>query len=327
MFYKVVMITKNVKTILFASLITAMILPFSAMEFAQAVTNENANDKAKKTHEEMVKEGKIVLPGGHYVDKTTYKFVDENKSIEENGKNGIDTSVLKEHDGKTIIDVDKALEKIAKDKKEKGDTSINYPADGYNTIALKEDIDSMSYFRAFWKVPISPTYYDGSDTIFTFNAMQPHASQAAIFQPVLQFGNNGPCTGIGSSWVFYPYVYVSPTVNTKGSCLAVQPGDILRGTISKSGSIWTISTYNYRTGLSGSVQASYAGLADWSLVALETYGLATNCSSIPGDERFYSMTITGDSSSWADVSNPNLQWCGMDASIVSDSTVDLLNNN
>jgi len=42
------MTTKTIKTILFASLIAAMILPFSVMEFAQAAPNENANDKAKE---------------------------------------------------------------------------------------------------------------------------------------------------------------------------------------------------------------------------------------------------------------------------------------
>jgi len=39
---------KEIKTILFASLIVAMILPFSTMGIAEAAPNENANDKAKK---------------------------------------------------------------------------------------------------------------------------------------------------------------------------------------------------------------------------------------------------------------------------------------
>ena len=38
---------KNTKTILFASLIAAMILPFSGMMMAEAAPNENASDKAK----------------------------------------------------------------------------------------------------------------------------------------------------------------------------------------------------------------------------------------------------------------------------------------
>lgn len=46
-------ISKTTKTILFASLIAALVLPFSAMEFAEAAPNENANEKA--IHDEKVK--------------------------------------------------------------------------------------------------------------------------------------------------------------------------------------------------------------------------------------------------------------------------------
>jgi len=41
------MIAKSIKIILFTSLIVAMILPFSAMDFAEAKPNENASDTAK----------------------------------------------------------------------------------------------------------------------------------------------------------------------------------------------------------------------------------------------------------------------------------------
>ena len=42
------MTKNNIKTILFASLIVALILPFSAMSLADAATNENATDKTSK---------------------------------------------------------------------------------------------------------------------------------------------------------------------------------------------------------------------------------------------------------------------------------------
>jgi len=45
---------KNVKTILFASLITAMILPFSGMMMVEATVNENANEKSLKQQYEEV---------------------------------------------------------------------------------------------------------------------------------------------------------------------------------------------------------------------------------------------------------------------------------
>lgn len=41
------MTSKTIKTVLFASLLVAMILPFSGMTMAEAAPNENANDKAK----------------------------------------------------------------------------------------------------------------------------------------------------------------------------------------------------------------------------------------------------------------------------------------
>ncbi len=67
------MYNKNLKTILFASLIVAMILPFSGMMMAEAAPNENANYKEKgelyikdkndakgKYHGEMNKLNKVV---------------------------------------------------------------------------------------------------------------------------------------------------------------------------------------------------------------------------------------------------------------------------
>jgi len=46
---------------------------------------------------------------------------------------------------------------------------------------------------------------------------------------------------------------------------------------------------------------------------------------LPGDEKFYSMYITGDSVAWAEDSEAN-QWCGMDVNIINDSTVELNND-
>ena len=53
-------ITNKTKTILFASLIAAMILPFSVMSMADAAPNENASDKAKEvTDERLLALGKL----------------------------------------------------------------------------------------------------------------------------------------------------------------------------------------------------------------------------------------------------------------------------
>ena len=49
---------KNAKTILFASLLVAMILPFSTMNFVDAAPNENASDKAKEIGKNIIKKNK-----------------------------------------------------------------------------------------------------------------------------------------------------------------------------------------------------------------------------------------------------------------------------
>jgi len=62
--------TKTIKTVLFASLIAAMILPFYAMEMVSATSNENTNDKGQINSAKKYKVGvlsKIITDEG-YVD-------------------------------------------------------------------------------------------------------------------------------------------------------------------------------------------------------------------------------------------------------------------
>lgn len=68
------MTSKTVKTILFAGLIAAMILPFSNMDFAEAAPNEKANEKAK--HDEKVKKLKDTKKS---YEKKLAKETDSNK--------------------------------------------------------------------------------------------------------------------------------------------------------------------------------------------------------------------------------------------------------
>jgi len=60
------MTLKTTKTILFTSLITAMILPFSGMITVKAAPNENANDKVKRTYQVNVLSTEII--DEYYVD-------------------------------------------------------------------------------------------------------------------------------------------------------------------------------------------------------------------------------------------------------------------
>ena len=321
MFSKVVMTTKTIKTVLFASLLVAMILPFSTMEMADAAPNENANDNAHVNvngHEEyqkMIDQGYKLFPGVGWVK------ADEHAAVApiymENP----------EKPGELILDLDamqKGIEARQKSEVEHGKQDTVYPThNGYNLAAVKQEPNSMTYFNGYWKVPAAPASWSGG-TIFHFDALMPFAG--VIFQPVLQYGNSDVCNA-GAKWVTYAIIYIDPNTFNVTPCVDASVGDTLRGNVWKGASnVWTVKMYNLSKGTSAFTQVGYSGQADTALVALETYNLARLCSSIPGDERFYSMWITGDSVSWADGSEV-AQWCGMALNIISDSTVELNNNN
>jgi len=77
------MTTKTIKTILFASLIAAMILPFSGMMMAEAAPNENANDKAKEIAEQKILKDKKFDEIGESILKLQVK----NQALENVSKN------------------------------------------------------------------------------------------------------------------------------------------------------------------------------------------------------------------------------------------------
>ena len=73
-------ITKNTKTILFASLIAAMLLPFSAMEFADAKTN--ADDiKTKEDFKQDVKDWIRSQNGETKAEKTSSLKIEYNEVL------------------------------------------------------------------------------------------------------------------------------------------------------------------------------------------------------------------------------------------------------
>jgi len=340
-YYLFTMTKNNFKTILFASLLVAMVLPFSGMNFATAEeeTNEKRDrskdpgsgqgtnkDQNEKTHREQIQEGKVVLPGGHYVYRSELNGLDNDKSIEENAENGFDSDILMTHNGKTIFNLDAYKEKLEASGELSEETNSIVANEAYKMIALKNVENSMAYFNAHWRVPSVPATYDGEGTIFIFNAMQPFPG--VIFQPILQYGNYGICGDVGETWVMAPVIFIDPTSFNIGNCTPVNVGDIIRGTISvDSEDIWTVEIQNYNIPDSSDiVQVAYSDLADDSLVAIETYLLPENCDSLPGNIGFVQMDIGGiNIPNWVDDSNPELQWCDMDTRIVSEDTVILIN--
>lgn len=283
---------------------------------AEAEPNENANYGEKEytdvDPEVMKEKGYKLFPGVGWVHPNEYTNV--SPIYMENPENP----------DEMIFDLDAMQTSIEKNEESKASDEIGILShrDGYNMAAVKQEPNSMTYFNGYWKVPAEPTSWNDNDTIFHFNALQPYAG--VIFQPVLQYGDSSLCEA-GAKWVTFALIYISPTAYNVTPCVDADAGDTIKGKISKSGSTWTVYLKNYGTGNSAQVQVGYSGEADTALVALETYSLPGNCSALAGDERFYSMSITGDTVSWAEDSDA-AQWCGMDVNIISDTTVELNND-
>ena len=331
---------KNAKTILFASLLVAMILPFSVMSMAEAAPNENANDKAKenqkkqKTHKEHIKDGDIIIPGGYgWINPSEIKSFDSKKSMNENAKNGFDKKFMIEgKDGNAVLSLDKML----KHKKQVDgdiDPEIQYPALSYNQMAIKETNNGVTYFNAYWTVPDAPEEYDDG-TIYTFNGVQPFdvSNGGIIFQPVLQYGNYGVCGNIGENWGIIPYMYINlgyGLQEVKGDCTIVNEGDTIRGSVYKSGSYWIVSIQDYNISNSFDyVYIGYNGNADDALVALETYYTNETCEELSGDIDFTSMTLSGSGIPNWDLDEAfGSTWCGMTINLNGQSNVSLNNDN
>jgi hypothetical protein len=147
--------TNKVKTILFASLITAMILPFSGMNFAEA--------KEVDTHDDQTSR-ELVLPGGHIVteDNIIRKTVNsEGKVTTESGKE-LPSKYFIIDDGNVVLNLDV----VEAERKEIGKiTKVSHGTkNGYNMLGLKDDSNSFTYFNGFWDVPTSPTSYTSGGT-------------------------------------------------------------------------------------------------------------------------------------------------------------------
>lgn len=329
------MTKNNIKAILFASLIAAMILPFSAMNLAEAAPNENVNNKAKeKTLKEHIKDGDIIIPGGYgWKNPSEIKSFDSKKSMDENAKRGFDKKfMIEDEDGNSVLSLDKML----KHKKQMGgekDPEIQYPAISYNQMAIKETNSEVSYFNAYWTVPDAPEEYDDG-TIYTFNGVQPFDvyNGGIIFQPVLQYGNYGVCGNIGENWGMIPYMYIDLGYGfqeVKGDCTIVNIDDTIRGTVYKSGSYWIVSMQDYNVPNSSDyVYIQYNGNADDALVALETYNTNETCKELSGDIDFNNMALLGSGlPNWDTDKAFGSIWCEMITQVTSQSTVSLNNKN
>ena len=307
------MTSKTVKTILFASLIAAMILPFSSMGIADAAPNENANDKAKNHSRVIIPEGHEMTPFGIWKSENIKNW---------DGVSEIDTKkIIKEWKDKNPGK--KTPAEIAIEKMHKKSKKDNIPgfSDGWNLYGFQSFTSEPDDFVAYWKVPNAPSSYSSGDSIFYFNAFS--SGDDVIVQPVLQYGNSAACNS--ASWKIASWIVVGPYAY-KTSCSSASTGNTIKGEILSQGNYWTVKTKNLNTGVTKTLTANVSDQMNWAAVALETYGLPPTCSYIPNDVKFYSMKIDGSTpSSWSEITG--YTWCGMDMVSSSGSTVYLNTNN
>ena len=306
-------ITTTTKTILFASIIAAMILPFSVMGMADAAPNENANETAKEYVRAEIPEGYDMTPFGIWK-KTDIKEWD--------GVTPIDTDKdVKDwkdaHPGeKTPADI--AVEKMQK----KSEGHLPGFTDGWNKYGHISYATEPSSFTAYWKVPNAPVSYSSGDVIFYFNAFQGTGTNV-IVQPVLQYGNSAACNS--ASWKIASWILSGPFVY-KTSCASASTGNTIKGEILSQGNTWTVKTTNVNTSTTKTLSASSSYDMIRANVALETHGLPPTCAYVPNDVQFYSMKINGATPpSWTEYSG--YTWCGMDLVSSSGSTVNINTDN
>lgn len=302
--------TKTIKTILFASLIAAMILPFSVMGMANAAPNENANNNVKKE----IPEGYEITPFGLW----------KSEDIKEwDGVTKIDTEkIIKEwkdkHPGeKSPAEI--AIEKMQKKSEDNVPSANENVWNVYGKILYSTEPSS---FVAYWNVPNAPASYTGGTAIFYFNAFQ--SGTDVIVQPVLQFGDSAACSS--ASWKIASWILVASTTY-KTTCADASPGNVIKGQIAVSNDYWNVQITNQSTGTSKSLIAYVSQAMNKAFVTLETANITQQtCSTVPNDVYFSNMLINGATPpNWTKVQRTI--WCGMDFVSSSGSSAYINTNN
>jgi hypothetical protein len=137
----------------------------------------------------------------------------------------------------------------------------------------------ISYFDTTWLVPPNPTTYNGQ-TLFQFNSIEP-ASQEAILQPVLQYGESA--AGGGEYWGVASW-YVEGNSGYVTSLVQVYPNESLTGIIkltsrTRRGEIRSYSCQIF--GIAGTTLTMHnIDELIWCTETLEVYGV-NQCTDFP----------------------------------------------
>ncbi len=127
------MTSKNVKTILFASLTVAMLLSFSAMSMVDAAPNENANDKAKEN----------TGPNENASDKA--KLNAQEKAIIPPSIKAYEVSNMASSDVKSKID----LKTLSVDHKGKQHKLVLFENDLFNNAVTNDNTENAIAYTGF----------------------------------------------------------------------------------------------------------------------------------------------------------------------------------
>ncbi len=304
------------------SLTVALLASFSGMQTAQA---EVTDISMPETREQREAAGYKLFPGVGWVSPQ-----DLPKEIQTVYRVNPET-------GERVLDLDAMIEKANESKTtntvgiwiEKFISLFTLPfahaGDGWNQVASKDDSSNdFSYIRAYWDVPAAPVDYDDG-TNFSFPAIQPDAASIIIFQPVLQHGNSGICNA-GDAFVTYALIYVHGVGYWNTPCEDADVDDRIRGTISESSNYWTIAMKNYdNSDANDSYQVYSSTTMEFGALAVETAYLSNDCDELQGDVEFETVTHTGDVDNFA--SGGVNTFCGQSVTIVSESNVEMFNNN
>jgi hypothetical protein len=180
---------------------------------------------------------------------------------------------------------------------------------------------SITFMSAEWRVPPSPTTNGG--LVYWFMGMQ--SAFPRIIQPILQYGFNGAYGG--NYWLLVNWWCCSPA--SYGSQVRVSPGDLIYGSVSRSGDTWTIHAADLSSGTGPSdLVLTDSDTYDWAATALEMYNINT-CDQISGGVSFESITLqsgsTTLSANWWTSVNYSVCGLGSDDVIVYGSSQTILN--
>jgi len=172
---------------------------------------------------------------------------------------------------------------------------------------------SLTFMSAQWIVPPAPT--STGSLVYWFPGLQ---SNSHIIQPVLQYGS-GP-EGGGNYWVLANWWAGCASCSyLVSNYVQVNPGDLIYGSMSWSGSYWTIHGRDL-TSNTGPTDLNVVDTDTYfdSVTTLEGYGIST-CSQLSGGISFESIRLLAGSTtitpSWGKTVNDQGQ-CGIDSNDV-----------